>query len=727
VTLDGRASTAPDGVLDFAVAADVARLGELLPDAVGAVALTAQVTGTRSTPRVAGSARARALEFSGVTVDALELAGDAGLGPNDPIDLALTARGVRRGTVDLEEVRVDAAGTATAHRLDVAARRDNLGAVLAASGGIASKRWTGVLEDVRLDEALGDWRLLEPAPLAFAPARTTLGTTCLIHESGARGCVELTLEGRPEDRVLVSVQNIDLGSLAPVLPPELSIEGIYQLSASFTDPTGDPRGALALTGGTTRLTLDMGEQDPFTTELYGLIVSATLADGRLALSGSVEDNADGSVELVAAVDNVMTRDSPISGRVQIQWPDLAVVSLLSPDVGEVGGVLTVDLVAGGTVDAPEIEGRAGLRDGRLGVPAWGLTVTGIDADAMSADGRALDFTATGIVGDGSVRVAGRTELDPAAGWPTRLTLQGSEIRAVQLADAEVFVSPDLTARIELPDIVVTGNVHVPRARIEISALPEQAIAPSRDAVVHDRESDRLVRPLRLRADIDLTLGENVDYSGLNLTTDVTGRLNLRVEDRATTATGELTLIGTYNAYGQVLELERGELNFSGPLNDPGLDVRAVRTVDDKRVGVELAGSLKQPRTRIFSTPAMSEADALSYLLLGRPLHGTGGGEETATLQAAALSMGLQQALPVVQRIGQTIGLDELTVQTTTADAGELQAGKYLSPRLYIRYSYGLFNRIGGLLLRFKVNDRLSIETQSGDQQSMDLLYTVEKD
>ena len=42
------------------------------------------------------------------------------------------------------------------------------------------------------------------------------------------------------------------------------------------------------------------------------------------------------------------------------------------------------------------------------------------------------------------------------------------------------------------------------------------------------------------------------------------------------------------------------------------------------------------------------------------------------------------------------------------------AGKYLSPKVYIRYSYGLFNRIGGLLLRFKVNDRLSIETRSGE-------------
>jgi translocation and assembly module TamB len=172
------------------------------------------------------------------------------------------------------------------------------------------------------------------------------------------------------------------------------------------------------------------------------------------------------------------------------------------------------------------------------------------------------------------------------------------------------------------------------------------------------------------------------------------------------------------------------LIFSGPLDDPGLDVRAVRTVDTTEVGVELTGTVRAPRTRIVSTPAMSEVDALSYLLFGRPASGSDAGlgaAETTTLQTAALSLGLQQALPVVQRIGTSLGLDELSVQTTAADAGELMAGKYLSPKLYIRYSYGLFNRIGGLLLRFKVNERLSIETRSGDQKSMDLLYTVEKD
>jgi translocation and assembly module TamB len=166
-------------------------------------------------------------------------------------------------------------------------------------------------------------------------------------------------------------------------------------------------------------------------------------------------------------------------------------------------------------------------------------------------------------------------------------------------------------------------------------------------------------------------------------------------------------------------------------------VRALRMLENTafsanavtEVGIELTGTLKQPRTRVFSTPSMSEADALSYLLFGRPMSGSNAGmgtEETSALQTAALSLGLQQALPVVQRIGNTLGLDELTVQSTETDAGALMAGKYLSPRVYIRYSYGLFNRIGGFLLRFKVNDRLSIETRSGEQESMDLFYTVEK-
>jgi len=418
----------------------------------------------------------------------------------------------------------------------------------------------------------------------------------------------------------------------------------------------------------------------------------------------------------------------------VQWPDLGFLALLSPDLGQVAGSLDGSVTIGGTVDTPTVDGRAAWSGGRVTVPAWGLVVEGIEAAATSGDGRALEFDATGKVGDGEITLTGTTELEPARGWPTKLELKGASLQAVQLPDAQILVSPDLDIDVALPDVRVTGTVLVPRALIEVSELPAQAVEPSPDAVVHGEAAGAMEQPLRLTASLELMLGDDVRYTGLNLETKVTGGLRIDAEaGRSSTASGTLTLGGTYNAYGQKLDLERGQLLFTGPLDNPGLDVRAVRAIESTvagseqvRVGVELSGTVRAPLTRVFSTPAMSEADALSYLLLGRPVNGTGA-QETATLQTAALSMGLQQALPGLQRIGQTLGLDEFSVQTTDTDAGAVMAGKYLSPKVYIRYSYGLFNRIGGLLLRFKVNERLSIETRSGDEKSMDLLYTVEKD
>jgi translocation and assembly module TamB len=441
--------------------------------------------------------------------------------------------------------------------------------------------------------------------------------------------------------------------------------------------------------------------------------------------------------------------------------------MLSPSVGRVGGSLSANLAFGGTLDAPALEGKASWRDGTVSVPDWGLVVEHIEGEAASADGSALEYRAAGRVGDGELTLRGVTKLEAEGGVATSLTLRGDSLRVIQLPEAEIYASPDLAARVKLPDIYVDGTVTVPRANITLETLPAQAASPSPDTVLHGRAKagaqaeQPQPHPLHLHSNIRVVLGDAVKYAGANLDTTLTGQLQLAYDTgRSATAAGRLNVAGSYSAYGQSLKLDRGELLFNGPIDNPALDVRAVRTLGSTgaaastlggtnvsnpafgsangagsgfanttaagtTVGIELTGMLRAPKTRIFSMPAMSEADALSYLIFGRPLRGAGG-SEAATLQTAAISMGLQQALPVVQRIGETLGLDELTVGSTDTDAGALMAGKYLSPKVYIRYSYGLFNRIGGLLLRFKVNDRLSLETRSGDEKSMDLLYTVEK-
>jgi translocation and assembly module TamB len=674
---------------------------------------------------------------AGVRVARLTVSGQAGVPAATPLALTVEAEGVARGAIDADGMRLRLDGTTGAARVSADAHADDWSASLTAGGGLdAARVWRGSLDTLEINEMLfGGWRLEAPTEVSLGPRTAALATSCLLHESGARWCAELTLEGKPDDRLVVSAQNFDLRSLRPLLPPALEIDGVYQLSASVRDLTGRPVGALALTGGPTRARVTFGGEQAFATQLDDFVAGATLGeDGRLELTANVRGADTGRIGVEARIDDVRARDSTIGGRVGVRWPDLGFLSLLSPDLGQVGGSLGIDLDIGGTVDEPTVEGRGAWNQGRVSIPGWGLTVEQIEATATSRDGRALEFDANGKVGAGTLELTGSTALDPKSGWPTRLKLRGDSVEAVQLPDAEIFVSPDLNVSVALPDISVTGTVHVPRANVKLSELPAQAIVPSPDTVIHGVEETKPMRPLRLQAELLLTLGDDVRYSGLNLATKVTGQLRMnRDADRSTTATGTLTLAGTYNAYGQTLELERGQLLFSGPLDDPGLDVRAARTIEgtgagleQTRVGVELTGTIKAPRTRVFSMPAMSEADALSYLLLGRPVTGTGS-EETATLQTAAISMGLQQALPVVQRIGQTIGLDELSVQTTDTDAGALMAGKYLSPKVYVRYSYGLFNKIGGLLVRFKMNDHLSLETRSGDQKSMDLLYTVEKD
>lgn len=734
--LDGALGLAADAALALDVDARIEALEAFVPDAAGSASVELAIGGTRAQPRVEGAVDARGLRLRDVGVARLHVRGAAGLAPQAPLDLTIDASRVVRGKLAARALRARLDGRTAEHAIVLDASADGWRAHGAAAGGWDGRDWRGVLESLALDEpSLGDWRLTSAASARVGAAGIGLENACFEHDSGSRGCAALALAGLPEDRLVVAVQSFDLRALRPLLPAPLAVTGVYQASASFVDLTRSPRGALAVSGISTAVDVSINERQSFSTVLENLTIGATLANGRLALDASVKSREQGRLTLAAEIDDVADENSPIGGALNVFWPDLSFLSLTTPDVGDIGGAIEVDMRVGGTREDPQVEGGASLRDGRVAVPQWGLTLERITAAATSPDGNALDYDVSGWAGEREVTMSGRTSLDPAAGWPTRLTLRGEAIPAVRQPDVEIDVSPQLEVTAQLPRIHVTGTLHVPRARIELSALPPAAIAPSADAVIHGGAAEPAeLRSLLLTADVTTTLGNAVEYLGLDLVTKVTGELRLRRDqNRATTASGSLSLAGVYSAYGQTLQLERGQLLFNGPLADPTLDVRAVRTVDATRsggeltrAGVDLTGSLKAPRSRVFTEPPMSEADSLSYLLLGRPVTGADG-EETATLQSAALAMGLQQALPAVQRLGQSLGLDELTVQTTDTDAGALMAGKYLSPNLFIRYSYGLFNRIGGLLLRFRINERLSIETRSGDQKSMDLLYTVEKD
>jgi translocation and assembly module TamB len=75
----------------------------------------------------------------------------------------------------------------------------------------------------------------------------------------------------------------------------------------------------------------------------------------------------------------------------------------------------------------------------------------------------------------------------------------------------------------------------------------------------------------------------------------------------------------------------------------------------------------------------------------------------------------------------SIGLDEARVETgTQQNKAQLVVGKYLSPKLYVGYGIGLYEPISTLRLRYLLTSRWSIEAITGDQQSTDLLWRIER-
>ena len=172
------------------------------------------------------------------------------------------------------------------------------------------------------------------------------------------------------------------------------------------------------------------------------------------------------------------------------------------------------------------------------------------------------------------------------------------------------------------------------------------------------------------------------------------------------------------------------MTCTGPLDDPLIFVRAVRRVEALTgpitAGIELRGRATNISSTVFSNPSMSEAEALSYLVLGRPLDEATAAEGNA-LSGTAYALGLRQATLVTSQIGQSLGLDQLSLAGSSQSNTALVAGKQINPRLYVRYAYGVFTQLGNLLLRYRLTRRLTIEAGTGtESQSMDLLYLVEK-
>ena len=164
--------------------------------------------------------------------------------------------------------------------------------------------------------------------------------------------------------------------------------------------------------------------------------------------------------------------------------------------------------------------------------------------------------------------------------------------------------------------------------------------------------------------------------------------------------------------------------FNGPVDDPAIDARAfVRATDGTEAGFRVGGTVQNLALETYSNPPRTESDIMSYILFGRPMSQTSGTEGNQASNAAAL-LGANM---LAMSLAPSIGLDEARVETgTQQNKAQLVVGKYLTPQLYVGYGIGLYEPISTFRLRYLLSARWSVEAITGDQQSTDLLYRIER-
>lgn len=696
-----------------------------LPQALaltGRIEGSGTVRGTLAAPEIDARLSGRGIGSTDFRLDHIDIQAQA---QTDNVDIRARLSRLEVAGQQIETLALNGSGRLDVHEAELDATTDFGRLQLGLRGGVVDEAWSGQLHrlDLRGTPA-GSWSLQAPAALSASATDFALAQACLTEQGRTidpgRFCAAASRTGSAPIRATLDAR-LPLALAEDFLPPALAVPGILTLEASAE--LGEQIRADALIRLPDNHMIASGLTDePLRIDYRDTRVQITVRDDRLdaQLSAQLPDYLSLNGDIRARLDDTQS----LGGTLNLNMPDLSWLGAITPEVANMSGTVNANITLGGTLSAPAPTGS--LRIDGLG---FTLAATGvayrqgaIDVTVDAAQRLALRGQLRGVEG-GEVRLRGEGSLADLPDWQTALTLEGQDLPVLRTPELRLDVSPEISIAADHNLATVRGRVLVPLFEAEIRTLPEGSVSESPDLVLASAVEEG-ARAYRVRTDVEIVLGERVRLEGMGFSTSLEGQLRLRGDETAPIAAfGEVDLRdGRYEAFGQDLRIDQGRLTFNGPLDDPGLNVRASRTVGEYQAGLEIRGTLGNPTTEVFSVPSLPESDALSLLLTGRRLSGGTSGADAAMLLNALTGLGIAQGESIVRDIGQAIGFDEVGLE-----GNELSVGKRVGPRLLVRYAVGVFDGVDRLITEYKINRFLNLElTSSAIAQGGDLIFRVER-
>ena len=706
-------------------------LAELDPRLAGRATVKSTLRGAVDRPAVEVDATAEQVAAGGYRAGAMAARGSLTPDPDPRVELDVTASALDAGRFKLAAAGAKASGTFARHVVDLTATGQDIDfAARLAGRWRGAEGWSGTVETLA-NRGRFPTKLVAPVALEVAPGRLRVGEANMELGEGQFRLARLNWErGRVatagEFTGVAVARYLALAGLPPDVSSTLVLRGAWSL-----DTTPRLNGTISLARESGDVTF--GDSPRLPLELTSLQLDARFVDDAVTGTGALAASRLGSVDAKFdigrapnAEPGMLSLDAPLAARATAAIASLRPLGVLLDGQALVDGALNASVAAGGTLRAPLVTGRLDGSGLALELPQHGVRfVKGVLAATLEVDALRIErFEIHG--GDGRFVASGTA---PRAG-DTQLTWQAEALRLFGLPTRRLTVDGAGKLAIVKGQLVLEGALAAREGYFEF-ARGRGAVLDD-DVVVVGRQAKPAPRGPRertpLRAALDLDFGSNFRVVGAGLDTGLTGKLHVATRDSGEpTGKGEIAAVhGLYFFLGQRLEIERGRLIFDGPLDNPALDVFAIRRGLAVEPGVQLTGTLRLPHVELVSRPPLPEGEKLAWLVLGRGLE-TASATDAILLQSAAASLlDDSNAIPISRRIALSMGLDDIGLKSTgtgTVQGQALTVGKRLSDRLYLTFEQGLAVARTIIGLEYVLGRGFRVRASGGQDSALGVFYT----
>lgn len=476
-------------------------------------------------------------------------------------------------------------------------------------------------------------------------------------------------------------------------------------------------------------------------ELVALVANMSLRDQILKINVFAGTKSTGAIGLRSIL-NLDPESRTHSGQFQVDNLILSPLQRFIPSVEKLSGAVLGNVSFDGLLLEPELNGELLINDVELVIDNYPYPITNFNQKITIVNKKA-EIEGELELGAGNADYTGTLTLftdDQLFDFEGELIGAGMQLA---FGKNEILASPSLKIAVNPNKFSLKGEVTIPNAQIGIEELPKSAKSPSLDTIIIGKEAPPPIIPIGLDINVRVRLDprklRRVNIKALDLEASLEGDVRVQVLQKQDPQTQEFSpletyvygsinvLKGSYEAYGQNLQIRSGSIFFNGAPSLPQFDITAVRnplnTADNVVAGLRISGNPVVPKVELFSQPSMIQARQLSYLILGTDIDGGKSNANDVMLVNALVNFGVGNSENGINKFGQSLGFDSLNLQTAGQGSNtQVQLTGRLSDNIQLTYGVGLFDQASEVILRYQLLPQLYLEAKSGATSAVDLFY-----